>query len=795
MSDNKIVEPNIFTSNKLFLQQVLSFKYFFIIITFLSLSTAYLYNRIAKTEYEVYATISATKDETSSMLRSNYQFSSMQPIATYNDIEDGISRLRSYSMIYTTINKLNLEIGYFVEKSALLRARTELYDNKPFNVIIHRSHIQPVNTKFYIDFLSDSTFRISSFQDNVTLFNYIDDKVIAEEFTVELDKNYKFNEEIKLDYLNLTIEKNPEFQADRVDTKSRYYFELYNPELMTKQYLRNLAVRRASPASTILVVIFHGESLAKSIYFLNNYLNFFFEESLTHKNATAINTINFIDSQISGISDSLSRSESEITRFRAANQVTNLTYQGQATYDKLQRIEKERDDMQPLARYYTYIINYLNTTEDVAGLVAPTGIAAENSLVNNLIMELLNLNSEKSDIITLRGERNPFLEEVENKIRSKRQYIIEIATNNLKTLQRRLSDLDYEINKLSREISALPRRELNMSNIQRKYDIDEANYTYFLQKRSEAYITMASNYPDFELLEPARLVTSAQIRPKSTFNYLVALIFGILIPMATMIIKNIFNFKITNPEYIQQIINRSPVATIYTVTEKSPNFLIENPNSISTEYFRALRSIIFRKLASKKTKTILLTSAQPGDGKSFISYNLALSIALVGKKTLIIDGDLKRPTLHKKFKVENKTGVTDFIIEKLGLKDIIQETVIPNLSFISAGPYLPNATEVIESGGLDNLFASVKSLYEYIIIDTSPIGLMTDAFLITSYADHILIVVRQDATFKDSLTNVLATLNSNEISNFDIVFNDMNIEESSRHYSKYYTKGKMGYQL
>jgi capsular exopolysaccharide synthesis family protein len=220
------------------------------------------------------------------------------------------------------------------------------------------------------------------------------------------------------------------------------------------------------------------------------------------------------------------------------------------------------------------------------------------------------------------------------------------------------------------------------------------------------------------------------------------------------------------------------------------NFLIDSPNSISTEYFRSLRSIIFRKLSAKKTKTILLSSAQPNDGKSFISYNLAISIALVGKKTLIIDGDLKRPSLHKKFNVENISGVTDFILEKVALRDIILDTGIPNLSFIPAGPFLPNATEVIESDGLDGLFASVKNLFEYIVIDTSPIGLMTDAFLLTRYADHILIVVRQDATFKDSLTNVLSTFDSNDISNFDIVFNDVSIEEGSHHYSKYYTKTK-----
>ena len=791
MAENKIVEPTIFTSNKLFIQEVISNRYIYVIVTFCLLFSIYIYNKIAQTEYEVYATMIATRDKTTSMLSSNDLFAGMQSFQSYGEIEDGINKLRSYSLIYNIIDELNLEVGYFSQTEDLFKIKSELYLNKPFTVNIHKSHFQPIYTKFYIETLSDSTFRIYADKSKAMLFNYIDNKVVVREYPVNIDEVHRFSEDISLDYMRITIDRNKDFTPEDPKKKYRYYFEMYNPELMTKQYLKNLSIRRASAASSILYVTFKGENLQKSIYFINSYLNYFIEESLLHKNSAALNTISFIDSQITGISDSLQRSESEITSYRSSNQVMNLSYQGQLAYDNLQRLETDRSDLQSQETYYSYILNYLNSTDDVAGIVPPSSMNVNNSVMNDLIVELLRLNSERANIISLRGERNLFLAEVENKLKLQRQYIIEIASNNLNTVKRRLSDLDYESQKLTSEIAALPRREINMGNIQRRFNIDETIYTYLLQKRSEATITLASNFPDFELIEHARQVTSFQSKPKYIVNYLIALILGVVLPTAYMILRSLFNFKITSPEYIQQLINRPPVSTIFSIPEKNENFIIDDPNSASTENFRALRSIVFRKLPGTKSKIILITSAQPQDGKSFISYNLALSIAMVGKKTLIIDGDLKRPTLHKKFQYENKSGLSDYLLDNVSLNEIISNTAIPNLSFIPGGPQMPNTTELIEAGGLDVLINSVREQFEYIIIDTSPIGFMADAFLMTHYADYILITVRNNSTMKESFTNVLANLNSNSITNYDIIFNDRDNKESTRYYSKYYMKGKM----
>lgn len=790
MTENKIIEPTIFTSNKLFIQQLISFKYIFLISIIFFISVAYIFNKNSTTEYEVYAVIRATKNETPSMLGSNELFRGIQSFQAYNDIEDGIINLRSFSMIISTLDKLNFEVGYFSEKTGFFKSKSELYQNTPFKVIIHKSYVQPINSKFYIDILSDSTFRIYADRSDAMLFSYIDNEVIEEDFSIKHDQVYRFNENIDLDYLNISITKNNEFQPDDSDGEYKYYFELYNLEQLTKEYLKNINTSR-TPSSSIMNISLRGENLEKSITLLNWYLNFYFEDNLARKNTIAINTINFIDSQISGISDSLDISESNLERFRKDNQVMNLSYQGQLSVDNLQQIETEQNDLQTQQRYYIYILEYFRTTQDLAGIIPPSAMNVDNPLVNQLIVDLLNLNSDRSNIISQRGEKNLFLAEIENRISLQKQNIIDIVSSNLNTLKQTLSELNYRAEKLKKGISALPKRELNMASMQRRFKIDDAIYTYLLQKRSEATITMASNYPDYEMLEPAREITSYQVAPKILFNYLVALIMGIGFPVAIMILKNLINFKISNTEYIHQMINRPPIATIFSNPKKSENILIDNPVSFLSESFRTLRSNIFQKHPTLNSKVILITSPQPQDGKSFLSFNLAISIALVGKKVLIIDADLKHPVLHDKFKLENKNGVSNFMAGTVSIEDILINTTIENLSFLSAGPNLPNATEIVESGGLDALIEAAKERFEYIILDTSPVGFMADTLFMTRYADHILLVVRSKSTLKELFTETITNFNSNNINNYDVVFNDKSIKESPHGlYSNYYIKGR-----
>jgi capsular exopolysaccharide synthesis family protein len=352
-----------------------------------------------------------------------------------------------------------------------------------------------------------------------------------------------------------------------------------------------------------------------------------------------------------------------------------------------------------------------------------------------------------------------------------------------------LNELNYRAEKISREISKLPRTELNMVSMQRKFNLNDVIYTFLLQKRSEAAIALASNYPDYEILEPARGVQSLAVAPKKKTNLLISIFLSLLIPTLYIIGKDFFNVTITSYHEIEDFLNRSILGVIYSNDKKTEAVVIEYPGTSISESFRNLRSSLFLKLKSETSKVILITSSLPGDGKSFVSFNLASSIASVGYKTIIIDCDLRRPTLHGKLRTDNLKGLSNFITNDASLSDICLSTFIENLFFIPAGPIMPNPAELLESGVLDELISILKKEYEYIIIDTTPIGLVADASLLIGYASHVLLISRNNYTRKDIFANVVNNFSSKQINNYDVVYNDLSFDKSPyRRYSNYYIK-------
>jgi capsular exopolysaccharide synthesis family protein len=400
------------------------------------------------------------------------------------------------------------------------------------------------------------------------------------------------------------------------------------------------------------------------------------------------------------------------------------------------------------------------------------------------------MNSERSSIILTNGnQKNLFLAQIDNKIKNQKQVIMENVTNNLNTININLNEINYRSEKLSKEISNLPKTEMTMVNIQRKFNLNDVIITYLLQKRSEAAIALASNNPDYEVLEPAREITSEIKSPNAAMNYVLAVFLSLLLPTLFIIIKEFLNNKITSIFEIEHMLDKSVFGIIYNNPKKHENVVVEYPKSSTSESFRNLRSSIFLKLKPEKTKIVLITSTQPQDGKSFISYNLAASIASVGYKTILLDCDLRRPVLHGKFKMENSNGITDFMANAASEDEIIRESNVENLSFIPAGPTLPNPSELIDSGILDKLISNLKNKYEYILIDTPPVGIVSDPLQLMKYASLVLIVARHNVTRKDILLNALFSLKTNNIENYEVILNDLNLAKSPYSgYKNYYTQ-------
>jgi tyrosine-protein kinase Etk/Wzc len=771
-----------------FLLTALSFKYVYIACLLVCLVLAFATNKVSPTVYSVNSVIGPIEDKGTALRGSQNLFNGSGDYNQVRNLENDINSLNSFSLVLKTIKDLNLEVGYFSEKKIVFKKSHQIYTGSPFTVSIDKSHIQPIDARFYIKIIDDKSYRISSSGEKVSYYNYLDNIVVSEDNIFKLDTICKFNQTVGNKHYKFSISLNREDYHPGV-TDDKLYFEFYHQDLLANDYLKRLKVEAVSLKSSLIQVSFHGQNMGLTIDFLNKYLQAYLDEDLSKKNSIAQKQVNFIDTQISGISDSLVKSESKLKDYRSANQVTDLSYQGQQALQEMTRIETEKSTLQVQEQYYNYILDYFDKNKDGAGL-APPSSSVVDPIMNALVTDYINLNREKSNIMSNNTGKNLFLGQLDKKIALQRQMILENVRNSLNTLNLSQNELNYRSEKLSREISKLPRTELNMVSMQRKFNLTDAIYTFLLQKRSEAAITMASNIPDYEVLEPARETAATVLSPKKKLNLIGAFFLGLFLPTAFIILKKFFNEKIVGIDDVEHLLGRSILSVIYSNSYSNESVVNDSPGSSVSESFRNLRSSLFLRYKSEAVKVILVTSSQPQDGKSFIAFNLASSIASVGYKTVILDCDLRRPTLHVKFKEANSSGLSTLMSEHSSITEIIHNTSIKNLSFIPAGPVLPNSSEMIEAGALDELINYLKKVYQYIIIDTTPSGLVADAALMIKYSNINLVVCRANVTNKEVFNDVLNLFKTNRVENYDVVFNDLKIKDSRYgRYNDYYKKG------
>jgi uncharacterized protein involved in exopolysaccharide biosynthesis len=515
-----------------FILSAVNYKYYFLASIIVFLSLAYAYNNFIPTTYQVNSTIGPVEDRRSSLLELNDNYNGTgnqgQPI----NIENDMNSLKSFSLVSETIKELGLEISYYKQPLKFLsnpslnhiNSPNQIYGNNEYTIKIDKSHPQAINTRFYIDIIDKNKFRLSASDNKVSIYNYLDNRVISNNNIIEFDTIFNFNQTIISPYFKFSVGLNKEFYKESLRNGDHAAFFKFNHlDIITRRYLGRLVIEPVSLRSTLINVNLQGKNLNLTVDFINHYLQAFLNNNLSKKNNIAYNTVNFIDSQLSEISDSLIKSESKLRDYRAINQVTDLTYQGQQAIAQLTEVENDISTLKMQEKYNKYILDYFKENQDIAGLAPPSAANVIDPIMNTMILELLELNAEKSTILSNKAEKSLFLGQIENKIKLQKQSIIENIKNNLNAMELTMNELNYRHNKLSREISRLPKTELNMVSMQRQFNITDAMYTFLLQKRSEAAISMASNIPDYEILEPARHVTSSIISPKSTLNYLLSI--------------------------------------------------------------------------------------------------------------------------------------------------------------------------------------------------------------------------------------------------------------------------------
>ncbi|MCZ4694020.1 hypothetical protein DWB61_03045 [Ancylomarina euxinus] len=788
-NEYKTEKPNIQKWFYLFLSK----WYWFVVFILLGLLVAYLINRYTTPVYKVDATV-LIKTESQTNMPEDMAMMSGFSTPEMQNFQNQTILLKTESLILRTLERLDFNVGYYSkdklksnENNSLRIFQTlnqaffskgkyrevELYLNKPFQVIIDKTHVQPIGLRFYLERNNDGKLHIVAQGEDVILHDFLNKQDIGMLSSIQVDEPIEIGKRIVREHYSFTI-ISEYLNLDEELSKNDIFFFIRNNRRMVNEF-NEIEVSFAAQGASIANMSTMGTCLEKTKAFLNMLMEVWIQSSLDQKNQIANNTILFIDQQLYGLGDTLGRMGAKLQNFRTSNKVVMPTVQVEAAYTRLQAIDVEILELQTQSSYLKRLRGYLNKREDYNKLISPASVGLEQSVLSEYITQLGEV---RSALLQYEGKEklnNPYLERLQRQESTILASLYENINSQGDYINHQEEVLKKQKARISREQNLLPRKEQQYMNIQRNYDLTNDLYTLLLERRVEAQIQKASNLPDNEVIEPAFF--AAMIQPKSMLVYIMYCVFGFMIPAVFLFLKDLFNNKIQTEEDLERITSAPIIGNIAFSKNDGDILTQKHPSSRITEAFRSLRTRLdYLKNGSDK-QTILVTSSSSGEGKSFCAVNIAGILALAGRKTIVLGFDLRKPKLANYIDVPEEIGISTFLIGKHTLDEVIFSTKYENLDCIGAGPIPPNPAELVDSKVTAKLFEELEKQYDCIVIDTSPIGMVTDALLLTPYATTNVFVVRHQFTHKLFLEHNIKMLNESNIQNVSIVMNGIKTQK------------------
>jgi succinoglycan biosynthesis transport protein ExoP len=767
IKDFSIFENHSNFDFKGFLLKILSYWKWFLASLIIAFTIAYQVN-IRKEKIYAMQTMVSIKEERNPFFTSNTSL-----VFNWGGVSDqvnGISTIiQSRSHNELVVDKLQFYIDYLTQGKYNL---VDSYGAVPFYVNIDKSKGQLANTLISIKFLSANEYeiRIPFENSSVSLITYSNNTYSNTAVQpTEFVKKYKVGEQVSLPFLNwkLQINDNPGMYT------GNEYFVKFNDFDGTVSGYRGVNVGSDDKGGSILTLSMQGTNKARMVEYLNATVKMLIKLQLDGKNQFATNTIRFIDSTLVAMESQLKETGSELKTFRKDKNIYEIEGGGEKVSDKIMDFDVERDQVTRKIAYYNSLKSYLNNSVDYSRLPAPSvaGIEDPNVVVN--VSKLIALSTQRSEM-AYAVKSDKIFKDFDNQMQAVKNVLLENIASAKGSLLTDLAMVNAKIGQAESTVKRLPEQQQELLKIQRKYDLSDNIYNEFLKKRNEAEIVKASNLSDLHFIDPAKDIGGGLIGPKTSVNYILALFLGTLIPL--LFIFGIFfvNNSIQNTEDISKL-TQIPLIGVIGVNKDSLNLAVfDKPKSALSEAFRTIRSslqFLYKKQQVSGSKTLMITSSISGEGKTFCSINIATVFALSEKKTVIIGLDLRKPRLADEFGLKNQIGVVNYLIKQNSLAEIINPTQIPNLDVILSGPIPPNPSELILSDAMRDLILELKQKYDYIILDTPPVGLVSDALELAQFADVTLYIVRQNYTKKDMITLLNTRVQRGELANASIILN------------------------
>lgn len=561
------------------------------------------------------------------------------------------------------------------------------------------------------------------------------------------------------------------------------------PLAVAKWCCKNMTIEPTSKTTSVAVISLKNSNVQRGKDFINKLLEMYNINTNNDKNEVAQKTAEFINERIGIISKELGSTEKDLESFKRGAGITDLTSDAQIALTGSAEYEKKRVENQTQINLLQDLQKYM---QNEGYEVLPSNIGLQDLNLAAAINRYNEVLVERKRLLRTSTENNPTIINLDTSISAMKENVQVSLDRVLRGLFITKADLDREASRYSRRISEAPGQEREFVSIARQQEIKAGLYLMLLQKREENAITLAATANNAKIIDEA-IADDAPVAPRSKITYLIALILGVGIPVGVIYLLELTKFKIEGRADVEKLTSAPIVGDIPLTDEKQGAIAVfENQNNLMSETFRNVRTNLQFMLGNGK-KVILVTSTVSGEGKSFISGNLAISLSLLGKKVVIVGLDIRKPGLNKVFNISKREqGITQYLANpEKNLMDLVQlSDVSKNLYILLGGTVPPNPTELLARDGLDKAIETLKKNFEYVILDTAPVGMVTDTLLIGRVADLSVYVCRADYTRKNEYTLINELIDGNKLPNLCTVINGLDLKK--RKYGYYYGYGKYG---
>ena len=781
-NDRKANADSLFDFNRI-IRLILKNWYLFLISFPLCIGSVFIYHRYTVPVYKASATLMLKGSEQKTLSQADLMEGfGLSP--EMRSVENQSFIIRSRNIIKKAIDRLDFGVSYY-QKGRF--KNSELYNNSPFVVEFDSIHPQLLNEPITVRFLPNDMVHVSIQSDGGALHTFANGKYGGRIGVIDFEKNVQQGEWIEEKGFRFRVRQNSNIS---LLPGTSYEFVFKSHSQLTSEYRGSLAVSPYREGSSILFISSVGTSPGKIIRFLDVLCEVILEHNLDRKNDMATRSIDFIETQLEMVSDTLDKVQNRLSSYRKANRFMGPSEFSQKLADKYYDTESELKLLEMQIEYYDDLqANVLNTS-DVEQYMLPAVNGDNTGLITELVAQLIELQKELEMLKSAAEQNNQYMLALQNRI--------DVTVDMLnKAINQVLRNFNIEKGKIERELASiitdmekLPELEKDYLLIDRTYKLNDAIYTFLLQKHSETQISKASNVPDNEIIDNASL--SALVSPNKSSDYKKGLMLALLIPAVFIALREFLNTKVRSKEDVKHLVPYVPIVGMVVHSKAGyENVIQDQPHSVISESFRSIRTKLKFMAGTKNVQVITLTSSNTGEGKTFCAQNIASVFGISGKRTVLVGFDMRKPRLTALFDLQSQAGLSNYYIGQSEISEIIYSTPLENVWVVPAGPIPPNPSELIVGDLTTDLYAHLRKEFDVVIVDSPPIGLVADARLLMDYSDCNLYVVRSNYTSKEHMAHTLEGLVNENVDRLGIILNDISSNEKGYgYYSAEYYGGK-----